>query len=70
MKICPGGKTSLLMTAAGMKRRGRKTSRVLRGASWNIYDRGYLLSSLRALSAPGLRRNFSGFRCVVAMSAP
>ena len=70
MKICPGGKTSLLMTAAGMKRRGRKTSRVLRGASWNNNDRGNLLLSNRNHNTPASRISIYGFRCVVGVSAP
>ena len=43
--------------------------RVMRGASWNLNDRGLLLSSLRNLNSPGLRYNNVGFRCVVGVSA-
>jgi len=68
VKICPGAKTSLLMTAAGMKRRGRKTSRVLRGASWNNNDRGNLLSSYRNHGTPATRSSTLGFRCVLGVS--
>jgi len=60
MQICPGGKTSSLMTAAGMKRRGRKTSRVLRGGSFNNNDRGNLLSSNRDHHTPTNRNNNNG----------
>jgi len=42
---------------------------VLRGASWDSGDRGYLLSSHRYRGAPGGRHNFYGFRCVVGASA-
>jgi formylglycine-generating enzyme required for sulfatase activity len=41
--------------------------RVLRGAAWNIRDRGYLLSSSRYPRAPATRLSH-GFRCVVGMS--
>jgi hypothetical protein len=42
-----------------------KTYRVLRGASWNGGDRGYLLSSYRRGYAPGGRNGLIGFRCVL-----
>ncbi len=47
-----------------------KTDRVLRGGSWDSYDRGALLSSYRSRITPGSRGSNRGFRCVVAGSAP
>jgi formylglycine-generating enzyme required for sulfatase activity len=44
-------------------------NRVLRGASWHDYGRGYLLSSYRGLFVPGHRNTNNGFRCVVGVSA-
>ncbi len=45
--------------------------RVLRGASWILYGRAGLLSSIRLHSTPGNRANNRGFRVVVAgVSAP
>ncbi|HCN79353.1 MAG TPA: hypothetical protein DIT13_19495, partial [Verrucomicrobiales bacterium] len=43
----------------------RKTSRVSRGASWDMSDRTALLSSKRNHNAPNMRV-FSGFRCVLS----
>ncbi len=43
--------------------------RVLRGASWDSRDRGYLLSSTRRHNTPGSRYNVGGFRCVLAGSS-
>jgi formylglycine-generating enzyme required for sulfatase activity/serine/threonine protein kinase len=43
--------------------------RVLRGASWNYYDRFSLLSSIRNQNVPGYRSGSVGFRCVVGVSA-
>jgi formylglycine-generating enzyme required for sulfatase activity len=40
--------------------------RVLRGASWNDCDRGYLLASYRIHYTPGSRYYDYGFRCVIA----
>ena len=42
-----------------------KTYRVLRGASWDYFHPGYLLSSGRNYIAPGFRDNDLGFRCVL-----
>jgi hypothetical protein len=47
-----------------------RAPRVLRGASWYIDDRDYLLSSARGYALPGLRREYIGFRCVVGASSP
>jgi len=47
-----------------------QTSRVMRGASWDNGYRGYLLSSERFPARPASRGISSGFRCVVATSAP
>jgi formylglycine-generating enzyme required for sulfatase activity len=46
--------------------------RVLRGASWDSFDRNYLRSSFRHLWVPGFRGTSVGFRCVLApaTSAP
>ena len=46
------------------------TSRVQRGASWYVFDRGTLRSSHRDHGAPTARFNGFGFRCVMGMSAP
>jgi len=43
--------------------------RVMRGASWNRYDRGFLLSSYRFHYRPGGRSDSYGFRCVMSESA-
>ncbi len=51
---------------ARLKRRQRKTSRVLRGASWNNDDRNNLLSSNRNNNTPENRNNNNGFRVVLA----
>jgi len=51
--------------AARLKRRQRRTSRVLRGASWNNNDPDNLLSSNRDNNTPGNRNNNIGFRCVL-----
>ena len=42
--------------------------RVLRGCSWNYYERSTLLSSARLRAAPEPRNNRSGFRIVVVPS--
>ena len=42
------------------------TERVLRGASWDDSDRGYLLSSYRIHYPRGSRYHDYGFRCVLA----
>jgi serine/threonine protein kinase/formylglycine-generating enzyme required for sulfatase activity len=47
-----------------------KTDRVLRGASWNIADRGRLLSSNRNHGTPDARSIGNGFRVVVELSSP
>ena len=53
------------------KRQRGRTTRVLRGGSWNNNDRGNLLSSNRNHNTPGNRNNNNGFRCVmVPGSAP
>ncbi len=55
---------------ARLKRRQRKTSRVLRGASWNNNNADNLLSSNRNNNTPDNRNNNIGFRCVlVGMSS-
>jgi hypothetical protein len=51
--------------AARLKRRQRRTSRVLRGASWNNNDPGNLLSSNRNNNTPDNRNNNIGFRVVL-----
>jgi hypothetical protein len=43
--------------------------RVLRGASWDLNSRGYLLSSHRAHNPPVARNDLNGFRCVLAPAA-
>ena len=43
-----------------------KMDRVLRGASWDDSDRGYLLSSYRIHYPPASRYSDYGFRCVLA----
>ena len=43
-----------------------KDSRVLRGASWYIYNSDSLLSSFRGYYTPRGRINYVGFRCVLA----
>ncbi len=54
-----------------VKRRRGRTSRVLRGASWNNNDRGNLLSSNRNHNTPANRNNNNGFRVVTGgISAP
>ena len=50
---------------ARLRRRQRKTARVLRGASWNNNDPDNLLSSNRNNNDPGNRNNNIGFRCVL-----
>ncbi len=45
------------------------TSRVLRGGSWNLNDRGVLASSYRSYLTPVNRRNYFGFRCVVVVGS-
>jgi RNA-directed DNA polymerase len=53
------------------KRQRGRTTRVLRGGSWNNNDRGNLLSSNRNHNTPGNRNNNNGFRVVVVPgSAP
>jgi len=44
-------------------------ARVLRGASWGLSGRNYLLSSFRGSAVPGIRNSYNGFRCVVGVSA-
>ena len=44
---------------------GQSGSRVLRGASWGSDYPDHLLSSYRLSSAPDLRYNNVGFRCVL-----
>jgi len=51
--------------AARLKRRQRRTSRVLRGASWNNNNPDNLLSSNRNNNTPDNRNNNIGFRCVL-----
>ncbi len=48
----------------------QQSDRVLRGASWEIWDHGFLRSSYRTHNAPGFRSFSYGFRCVLAPSAP
>jgi hypothetical protein len=56
---------------ARLKRRQRRTSRVLRGASWNNHDQDNLLSSNRNHNTPENRNNNNGFRVVlVGMTSP
>lgn len=43
-----------------------RTTRVLRGASWNRSDRGVLQSSFRSRTSPATRSVLMGFRCVIA----
>ena len=43
-----------------------KMERVLRGASWDDSDHGYLLSSYRIRYLPASRYSDYGFRCVLA----
>ncbi len=50
---------------ARLKRRQRRTSRVLRGASWNNNNPDHLLSSNRNNNTPDNRNNNVGFRCVL-----
>lgn len=45
-------------------------SRVVRGASWLIYIRHYMLSSCRIGDLPVDRSGHIGFRCVVGVSSP
>jgi hypothetical protein len=52
----------------GQRRRVGRTSRVLRGGSWNNNDRDNLLSSYRNNNDPGNRNNNNGFRCVLVVS--
>jgi RNA-directed DNA polymerase len=51
--------------AARLRRRQRKTSRVLRGASWNNNNPDNLLSSNRNNNTPDNRNNNIGFRVVL-----
>jgi hypothetical protein len=44
---------------------GKGGNRVLRGASWNSFNRFYVMSSYRCNESPELRRSFDGFRCVL-----
>jgi len=53
-------------TDARLKRRRRKTGRVLRGASWNNNNPDNLLASYRNNNIPDNRNDNIGFRCVVA----
>lgn len=46
------------------------SSRVVRGASWDLDDRGNLLSSFRGNAHPMSRCDNNGFRCVVGDSSP
>jgi len=46
-----------------------KKLRVLRGASWSIFNRVYALSSYRNKRPPDLRFDYYGFRCVLAPSS-
>jgi hypothetical protein len=48
-----------------LKRRRRRTNRVLRGASWNNNNPDNLLSSNRNNNTPDNRNNNIGFRCVL-----
>ena len=43
--------------------------RVLRGGSWDNYDRGFLLSSYRIHSPPDNRNSHFGFRVVVVVQS-
>ncbi len=49
---------------------GDRQYRVLRGASWNDCNNQRLLSSFRGRNVPDVRRDFVGFRCVLAGGAP
>jgi len=53
--------------AARLKRRRRKTSRVLRGGSWNNNDPRNLLASYRNDNTPDNRDNNNGFRVVLVV---
>jgi formylglycine-generating enzyme required for sulfatase activity len=48
---------------------GGQTSRVMRGASWFIYDRVALRSSARAVGPPMYRHGNIGFRVVLAVAS-
>ena len=54
---------------ARLKRRPRRTSRVLRGASWNNNNPDNLLSSNRNYNTPDNRNNNVGFRCVMVVGS-
>jgi RNA-directed DNA polymerase len=54
---------------ARLKRRRRKTRRVLRGASWNNNNPDNLLASYRNNNTPDNRNDNIGFRCVVAVES-
>ena len=61
--------TNFLRQRAGSKREGRRgksSSRVLRGGSWNNNNRDNLLSSSRNNNDPTNRNNNIGFRCVLS----
>jgi len=47
----------------------QEQSRVLRGASWDVYDREYPLASYRGNDSPADRYGAIGFRCVVAVES-
>jgi hypothetical protein len=49
---------------ARLKRRRRKTARVLRGGSWNNDNPANFMASNRNNNNPGNRNNNNGFRCV------
>ncbi|MEP6671733.1 MAG: bifunctional serine/threonine-protein kinase/formylglycine-generating enzyme family protein [Chthoniobacter sp.] len=44
--------------------------RVLRGGSWSVGSRTYLLSSYRMHDLPASRHSYYGFRCVLARARP
>ena len=48
---------------------GEQNERLLRGGSWDNYERGSLLSSHRSRNTPGSRDRNYGFRVVVAVSS-
>ena len=55
--------------AARLRRRQRRTSRVLRGASWNNNNPDNLLSSYRNNNTPDNRNDNIGFRCVLGVGS-
>src|SRR5581483_5206232 len=48
---------------------GSRKDRVLRGGSWDQYEREYLLSSIRRHNSSLSRYSDCGFRCVLGMPA-